>query len=74
MSKRKGTYDPQAQILIPVGYIPEAGPAGDIAIDVSVNRSIELDITGTSVSMNASEAEKLGRALIKAAHLLGDGK
>lgn len=70
MSKRKGSkYTP---IRKPIGYLPTTGENGDESIDVSVRRFVEITIDGNlhPTELNAWEARKMGRALIKAASKL----
>lgn len=70
MSKTKSNrYTP---IRIPTGYLPTTGENGDETIDVSVRRFVEITIDGQQhpTELNAWEARKMGRALIKAASKL----
>lgn len=70
MNKR--TSKKNAPITIPIGYLPATGEGGDESIDVSVRRFVEVTIDGKPdpVALNAFEARKLGRALLKAAKRL----
>jgi hypothetical protein len=71
MSKRKSKKsDKYTEITTSIGYLPETGSEGDISIDVSVRRCIEVTFDGPGhipTELNTWEARKLGRALLKAA-------
>jgi hypothetical protein len=74
MSNRKSSKaDKYTEIRDEIGYLPNTGEGGDETINVCVRHFVEVTIDGHQypTELNAWEAKKLGRTLIKAAHALG---
>jgi hypothetical protein len=74
MSNRKSSKaDKYTEIRDEIGHLSSAGESGDEVIDVCLRRFVEITIDGHQypTELNAWEARKMGRALIKADKLDG---
>lgn len=72
MSKNKSKRD--AEIVIPVGSLDEAGDGGDLTINVGIKHLVYIDATGVDIEINAWEARRLGEILIKAAQRMDESR